>query len=367
MTLLSLLVLTAQLVRVTPERVVWAGKFPELGEGTFLLDFESRRFARATDAELQALSQAKPIAIREERVEFRNADVKLVGKLTLPETNGPHPAIVLIHGSNDEDRDYLDPWVGFFVSRGMAVLSYDKRGVRESTGDWKRADFHDLAGDVRAAVQFLRRQKSIDAKRIGLMGFSQGGWIAPIVASKDRGIAFIILHAGSGLPVAENGLLYVDSLLRGYGFPADEIEKAMAYYRLNDEVTRHPERFRELQELFDKSKIRKVEWLIEDPQAPDFWFRSFYRKIMDFDPAPFWPQVRCPILAFLGEADHNVPPEPNRTALAAALKKNRDATIVVLPKANHLFLDGEQFADGYFNAMDAWLSARHFHAFAIRR
>lgn len=368
---LPLLVLAAQLYRVTPERVVWMGKFAELGADTFLLDFGTGRFVRPTDAEVASLTEESPIPTRTETVTFRNGNVSLAGKLTLPATTGPHPAIVLIHGSNDQDRDALDPWVGFFVSRGMAVLSYDKRGVRESTGDWKRASLQDLAGDVLAGVQFLRKQKAVDAKRIGLIGFSQGGWIAPIAASRDRGIAFVILHAGSGLRVADNGLLFVEAELRGYGFPEEEIEQAMSYYRLNDDVTRRPERWEELQASYRKAKERNAEWLIEEPQTNDFWFRRYYRGIMDFDPAPFWEKVRCPVLAFFGELDHNVPPEPNRKALESALERrpNHDSTVIVLPKANHLFLRATTgrreeyaeltaFVDGYFNVMDAWLAAR---------
>ena len=92
---------------------------------------------------------------------------------------------------------------------------------------------------------------------------------------------------------------------------------------------------------------------------------AFYRGIMDFDPAPYWARVRCPLLAFLGELDHNVPPEPNRKALELALRR-KDSTIVVLPNANHLFLQAKTgtreeyaqltaFVDGYFNAMESWL------------
>lgn len=371
---LAVLLLAAQLYRLGPDRVVWIGTFTELEAEPLLLDFSSGRFMRATDAEAASLGDAKPMAVRTETVTFRNGEVKLTGKLTSAPGKGPHPAIVLIHGSNDEDRDHLDPWVGFFVSRGLAVLSYDKRGVRDSTGDWKRAGFEELAGDALAGVELLKRRKTIDAKRIGLFGISQGGWIAPLVASRDRGIAFIILHAGSGLEVAENGLLYVEAELRGYGFPRDEIAHALAYYRLNDDVTRSPERWNELQQAYQKAKARNVEWLIEEPQPADFWFRRFYRGIMDFDPAPVWVNVHCPVLAFFGELDHNVMPEPNRKALQAALNRRAkdDSTIVVLPKANHLFLRAEtgtraeypkldRFVDGYFDGMSKWL-AEHLRA-----
>ena len=363
--------LLAALYRVSADHLVWVGKFAELGTDTFVLDFASRRFTRASEQELTAFRKLEQLATVTHPVRFANGQVTIAGKLTVPATRGPHPAIVLIHGSNDADRDFLDPWVGFFVSRGLAVLSYDKRGVRESAGDWKRADFHDLAGDARAGVQFLKKRKDIDRERIGLFGISQGGWIAPLVAARDREIAFIILHAGSALRVVDNNLLFIEAELRGYGFPDEEIAQAMAYYRLNDEVTRHPERWEELQTLYLKARELKVEWLIEEPQPRDFWFRNFYRGIMDFDPAPYWSKVRCPVLAFFGELDHNVPPDPNRRAMESALRrrKNGDSTIIVLPKANHLFLQAktgtrdeyaslDSFVDGYFNVMAAWLARR---------
>lgn len=255
--------LLSTLHQPSPGQVVWVGKFPELGPATYLLDFTSGRFVPATDDEIASLANGDQIATSGHPVRFRNGRVMIAGKLTIPAGVGPHPAVVLIHGSNDEDRDFLDPWVGFFVSRGLAVLSYDKRGVRESAGDWKRADFHDLAGDALSGVRFLKKQRGIDSNRIGLFGISQGGWIAPLVASRERSIAFVILHAGSALRVAENNLLFIEAELRGYGFPESEVEQAMAYYRLNDEVTRHPKRWAELQSMYVEAKARNVEWLIE--------------------------------------------------------------------------------------------------------
>ncbi len=371
MSVVTALLLTAQLYQVAPDRTVWLGRFPELGTDLYLLDFTTRRFAPATSEEIASLRASSEIPTRSETVTFRNGDVVLVGKLTSPASPGPHPGVVLIHGSNELDRDDLDPWVGFFVSRGLAVLSYDKRGVRESTGDWRRADFHDLAGDALAGFAYLKRDENVDPTRVGLFALSQGGWIAPLVASRDRTVAFIILHAGSGLPVAENNLLFIEAELRGYGFPQDEIERATAYYRLNDDVTRDAGHWEELQALYAEASARDVEWLIEEPQPPDHWFRAFYRRIMDFDPAGYWALVDCPVLIFLGELDHNVPPEPNRRALEAALgaRAGSDVTLIVLPEANHLFLRAttgtrdeyprlDTFVDGYFDVMTSWLAER---------
>lgn len=396
--------------QIQPNRFIWVGKFGEFGADQFFLDSESGRFGPLypssetqffsgqaimspffpvdvkitfskdkfgnvtgltySQSGLPAVSATK-ISLKQEEVSFRNGDVTLAGKLTAPSTKGPHAAVILIHGSGPEDRDYLGPWIDFFARHGIAVLSYDKRGVRDSTGDWKRAGFEDLAGDVLAGVELLKRRKDVNPKQIGLWAISQGGWIAPLAASRSRDVSFIVLHAGAGVPVAQNGLLAIESELRAYGFPEEEITQAIAYYKFNDDFTRSGEGWDKLQEAYRHAKARNAEWLLEEPQPKDFWFRQSYRRFMDFDSAPLWEKVSCPVLAFFGELDLTVPPEPNKKALDNALNKanNKDYTIVVLPKGNHLFLKAEtgvqteypqlkNFIPGYFNTMKDWLVKR---------
>lgn len=315
---------------------------------------------------------ARRIRLRQEEVNFRNGDVTLAGTLTTPLRRGRHPAVVLVHGSGPEDRDYLGPWIGFFAAHGMAVLSYDKRGVRASTGDWRRASLEDLAGDVSAGIQFLKSRNDINPRQTGLWAISQGGWVAPIVASSPRNdIAFIILHAGASVTPAQQGLLSIESELRAYGFPNEEIREAIAYYRLNDDFTRQGEGWERLQDAYRRASARNAEWLIEEPQPRDHWFRHMYRRLMDFDPVPYWERVTCPALAFFGELDRTVPPEGNERRLEGALRRagNRNHRIIVLPKANHLFLRAETgvrteypqlrgFVTGYFDVMTNWLSRR---------
>jgi pimeloyl-ACP methyl ester carboxylesterase len=315
---------------------------------------------------------ATRIPLKQEEVAFRNGPVKLAGTLTTPPGKGPHPAVILIHGSGPEDRHFLAPWAYFFAGHALATLAYDKRGVGASTGDWKRAGFEDLAGDVRAAIGLLADRKEIDRKQIGLWGVSQGGWVAPLVASRPpKDVAFIILHAGAAVTPARQGLLNVGAEMRAYGFPDGEIKEAIAYYKLNDDVTRTGKGWERLQEAYKKAKARKAEWLLEEPQPKGSWFRQFYRRIMDFDPSPYWEKVTCPVLAFLGERDRQVPPEANKKILDEALARarNKDYTVMVLPKANHLFLQAEtgtrteysslkEFVPGYFDAMGKWLLKR---------
>ncbi|HEX9608222.1 MAG TPA: alpha/beta fold hydrolase, partial [Gemmatimonadaceae bacterium] len=119
---------------------------------------------------------------RSEDVRFSNRDIQLAGTLIAPSTGGKHPAIVLVHGSGAENREHVLPFARFLIRHGIAVLGYDKRGVGESTGDWNTATFEDLASDAVAAVGYLKTRRDIDASEIGLLGWSQAGWIMPLAA-----------------------------------------------------------------------------------------------------------------------------------------------------------------------------------------
>jgi dipeptidyl aminopeptidase/acylaminoacyl peptidase len=136
---------------------------------------------------------ARRVDIEErEDVRFSNGEIQLAGTLRRPRTSGRQPAVILVHGSGAENRDYVLPFARFLVRRGMAVLAYDKRGVGGSTGDWYTASFEDLAGDVVAGLAYLKTRREIDPAQIGLLGVSQAGWVMPIAAVRAPDIAFVI-------------------------------------------------------------------------------------------------------------------------------------------------------------------------------
>ena len=147
------------------------------------------------------LTGKKVDSYTQEEVSFQNGDVSLRGTLSTPATKGLHPALVLIHGSGPARRPG-GFWIPFFARHGIAVLVFDKRGAGESTGDWRKSTYQDLAADALAAVQLLKRQKGIDPKQIGLWGNSEGGWVAPLAASQSTDIAFLIVRSGSALPTS---------------------------------------------------------------------------------------------------------------------------------------------------------------------
>ncbi|MFC2032129.1 alpha/beta hydrolase family protein [Chloroflexota bacterium] len=161
------------------------------------------------------------------RVTFHIGEVKLAGNLFIPAGEGPFPAIVIVHGAGkytSQDYKYLS---FFFVNHGFATLTYDKRGVGESSGSYKRVGVEsgeevlgDLAGDALAGVGFLKSNKQIDPNKIGFFGISQAGWIAPLAASKSSDVAFIVLYSG---PVCTVGQELYYSQITGDD-PGDQVE-----------------------------------------------------------------------------------------------------------------------------------------------
>src|SRR4029453_987559 len=122
----------------------------------------------------------------EKEVSFKNKDVTLSGTLLVPSSSEQHPAVVFLHGSGSEGR-YANRFLAEYLTRsGIAALIYDKRGVGKSTGDWKHSNFNDLADDAIAGISFLRGRDDINSKEIGIYGHSQGGMIAPLIASNSK-------------------------------------------------------------------------------------------------------------------------------------------------------------------------------------
>lgn len=147
---------------------------------------------------------------RVEDVTFANGATHLAGTLMTPLTAGPHAALVLAHGSGPQDRNGTLPFARFLVRHGLAILTFDKRGVGASQGDWRKASF-----EILAAVAFLRSRPNVDAKRIGLFGVSQGGWVGPLAASRSRDVALVVSVSGPGVTPGEQMLDMIEAELRG--------------------------------------------------------------------------------------------------------------------------------------------------------
>jgi pimeloyl-ACP methyl ester carboxylesterase len=290
-------------------------------------------------------STGRRIAFRTEQVTVQNGDVTLAGTLTLPRGGGPFPGVVLLHGGGAQTRDFF--WVAhFFAVRGFAVLAYDKRGAGHSTGDWRTASIHDLAGDALAAVEFLRQRPDIRADRIGLYGSSAGGWTAPVAAQRapDR-IAFVIVRSGSHLPERRNVIFEVESNLRGAGYGDDVVARVRALHEQDIAVTEANgvgwEAFRTALRAASAEPWFQLARLPRDliPQTPENEARianhiaSQRRNIID--PPAIWAELRMPVLIQIGGRDRSVPGPESVERLREALRANSDADVLLYPEGDH--------------------------------
>ncbi|MDD4363591.1 MAG: alpha/beta fold hydrolase, partial [Atribacterota bacterium] len=180
----------------------------------------------------------RPYPYIEEDVEYENkeAGITLSGTLTFPAKKGPFPAVLLISGSGPQDRNETiaghRPFLvlaDYLTRKGIAVLRVDDRGVGKSTGDFSQATSEDFASDVLEGVEYLKNRTEINTKQIGLIGHSEGGLIAPMVAVQSRDVSFIVLMAGPGLPGEEILYLQGDLILRAMGFSEEKIARDLGY------------------------------------------------------------------------------------------------------------------------------------------
>ncbi len=305
----------------------------------------------------------KPYPYTEEEIVYENkeAGIKLAGTLTLPESEGPFPAVILITGSGPQNRDEEilghRPFLvlsDYLTRQGIAVLRVDDRGTGGSTGNlsnFSQATTEDFAGDVLAGVDYLQSRKEIDSSRIGLIGHSEGGLIAPLVAVKSPDIAFIVLMAGPGVTGEEIILSQSELILRAEGADNKTIVRNDALMKnlfsvvkeeKNDTIAREKLRTFLNAELANMSENEKQYSDFSeadlDPQIQSLlspWMRFF----LTYDPVPTLKNVKCPVLAINGEKDLQVSPEENLNAIEETLKAggNTDYTVKEMPGLNHLF------------------------------
>ncbi|MCL5280794.1 MAG: alpha/beta fold hydrolase [Planctomycetes bacterium] len=289
---------------------------------------------------LRPQEPARPYPYLEEEVAYQNTRdaVTLAGTLTLPPAGGPFPAVLLITGSGQEDRNETvyghRPFLvlaDYLTRRGLAVLRVDDRGVGGSTGDFSQASSEDFARDVLAGVGYLAGRKEIDPQRIGLIGHSEGGIIAPLAAVDANDVAFVVLMAGPGVP----GDLIIEGqiagLLKAQGASQAAIDATLGAQRRLVEVVKT-----ETDPNMAREKLRNLGYTEAQIQtATSAWFRFF----VTHDPQETLRQVKCPVLALNGTLDTQVSARVNLPAIEQGLREGGNTHFVVkeLPGLNHLF------------------------------
>ncbi|HEY7545261.1 MAG TPA: alpha/beta fold hydrolase [Blastocatellia bacterium] len=307
-----------------------------------------------------------PYPYDEQEVVYENKKdgVQIAGTLTLPRSKGLVPAVLLITGSGPQDRNETllghKPFLvlaDHLTRLGIAVLRVDDRGVGKSTGKFSEATSEDFAADVLAGVEYLKTRKEINPRRIGLIGHSEGGLIAPMVAAKSTDIAFIVMMAGQGLTGEE--ILYLQGALisKADGVSDDFIaqnramqERVFAIVKREKDGVVAERKIREEAVSFREIAASKAEATEEQKKTINViaaaiesqakfvvlpWFRFF----LTYNPRPALMKVKCPVLAINGEKDLQVPAKENLAAIRQALEAggNKDYTSLALPNLNHLF------------------------------
>lgn len=303
---------------------------------------------------------AYPYPYHTEQIYFNNPDanIKLAGTLSLPAKKGKFPAVILISGSGPQDRNETifdhKPFLviaDHLTKNGIAVLRYDDRGFGKSTGNFGTATTYDFSTDVESAIEYLKSRPEINAEHIGLIGHSEGGLIAPMVAARSKDVDFIVLLAAPGINPNSLLILQAEYIGRNAKIPETELQKAKVTHTHFFETLRKKEDIETLKpELtgYAKDMYRYIPKEILPPNMTEedyiasilAQFTSpWYRYILNYDPIKALEQVRCPVLALNGELDLQVPPTENLKGIAEALKRggNTAVTIREYPKLNHLF------------------------------
>jgi len=321
----------------------------------------------------------KPYSYYSEDVTFENtkANISLSGTLTLPKKDGNFPVVILITGSGPQNRDEEllghKPFLvisDYLTKNGIAVLRYDDRGVGQSKGDFKTATSADFATDVESAITFLKTRKEIKKNKIGLVGHSEGGLIAPMVASKSKDVSFIVLLAGTGIQGDKLLLLQQELIAKANGVSETDIKKSIEtnsklfemVVKSNDNMKLKTYLTNSINETLKNdtsaeipngmTKDEFVSMQVNQISSP--WMQYF----MKFNPATTLEKVKCPVLAVNGEKDLQVPPKENLTAIKNALTKggNKNVTTKEFLNLNHLFQECKTGAPGEYSTIEQTFS-----------
>jgi len=321
-----------------------------------LLTATSKEFAKQESVKRpQEPKGIVPYIVEEVKYSNSAAGATLAGTLTLPRSGKPSPAVLLIAGSGPNDRDETifghKPFLvlaDYLTRQGIAVLRVDKRGVEQSTGNYAVSTTEDFASDVLAGVQYLKTRKEVNAELIGLIGHSEGGLIAPMVAVKSNDVAFIVLMAAPS--VTGETTVYAQEVLisRAMGVSEEQIHHQLDLQRQVLSIIINEPDLEKAEKMLREIIATQLANLPQEEQKTiaevmeaqmkrlnSKWFRYY----LTYDPSTSLKQLQIPVLVINGELDWQVPPKLNLPIHAKILKAagNQNYTIIEFPKLNHFF------------------------------
>lgn len=346
----------------------WSPEAPEQGTASFV-----------PGGLLWGQVRAERLALREKAAAFTSGDAELRGKLILPDGPGPHPAVVMAHGSEKDAATVFSHEGWLLAPHGIAVLIFDKRGTGTSEGKFGM-DFGQLSDDLVAAVEWLRKQPEVDPNRIGLTGYSQGGWTTPLAASKSDAVRFVLVGYGMVDSPAEEDRKETVRRLRDRGLGEADIAEAEELVQAGHEVirTRFEGGWEKVAEL--KARYKDEPWVevLEDGTAgslmkyPAWAMKIAGPRMMPLgldrwwfhDSRPILEKLDIPMLWLIGGDDIEAPNEVTIATLKQLQARGKPFELVVYPKADHGILlfeekDGERiytgYAPGYFRKKVEWI------------
>ncbi|WP_162946396.1 alpha/beta hydrolase family protein [Chitinophaga barathri] len=298
--------------------------------------------------------EAKPaVEYISEDVTFPNKvdSITLAGTFSFPQTNGKFPAVIIISGSGGQNRDGLmlghKPYqviADHLTKNGFAVLRYDDRGIGASTGVMKGADIADFTRDAKAALVYLRSRKEVDTKKTGIIGHSEGGAIGLAVAAEDPSLGFLVSMAGPGVDGVQMILAQTEAIYRNMGMKDSMVRIKVAEQRaMVTAIAEEPDTAKLKARIAENAQIQYAANPSLKPSVTEDNYTKMlvnaymvpeYLSIIRFDPAKYYPSVKCPVLAMNGAKDIQVISSVN---LAGWQKGIRGVTIKELPGLNHLF------------------------------
>jgi uncharacterized protein len=297
---------------------------------------------------------------------YYNGDstIRFGASITIPKGNGPFPAVLLITGSGQQNRD--EEMMGhkpfaviadYLTKRGYVVMRVDDRGTGLTTGDVPHATSLDFSNDAWVSFNYLKKLPEVDKHKIGLMGHSEGGMIAEMLAAQHSEVNFIVLLAAPGIPIPQLMNDQVTAYLQSEGDSMDVIKSYLGFYNkvllssiaLPDTAVLHAaiaDAIRQWRATTPPDHVSAVTFIKDDSTAAKYaemethaFSTPWWRYFLAFDPATYLQKLKCRVLALNGSRDIQVVPKSNLAGIERALKKgkNKNYTVLELPGLNHLF------------------------------
>jgi len=372
----------------TMASIIYLGTLTEAGNitGTFtqagqVFPLELSRIMPEKKEIVRSQNPVKPYPYYSEDIIVRNVkdSLDLAGTLTLPDRDGIYPVVILISGSGPQNRDEEllghKPFLvlsDYLTRKGIAVLRFDDRGTNQSTGSYSNANSADFADDIICLIDYLKSRKDIDKTKIGLIGHSEGGIIAPMVATMSIDVRFIVLMAGTGVRGDELLLMQQDAIGKASGASEQDLKLSAEINRITYDIILENEDISVIKKKLTDylgSAVKKlpenvkpegmtdeayIEMIINQTVNP--WMLYFIRH----DPAKVLEKVKCPVLAVNGSKDLQVPSKVNLGLIKSSLEKagNKNITIEEIEGLNHLFQECTTGSPMEYQSIDQTLSPK---------